>query len=103
MEHKRLCVGELAEVSAAGSAIGTSILWSWAFVSQILLVNILIAMMTETYEKVKRNADNEWRYKRVFLVDEFAGTCYDIPCPFSLPFILCDFALVYLTWLRRKS
>ena len=52
----------LSQVSAAGSTAGTCVLWTWAFCSQVLLVNILIAMMTETYEKVKKNADNEWRY-----------------------------------------
>ena len=41
----------LSQVSAAGSAVGTCVLWTWAFSSQVLLVNILISMMTETYEK----------------------------------------------------
>ena len=95
--------GELSEVSAAGSAIGTCVLWTWAFCSQVLLVNILIAMMTETYEKVKKNADNEWRYTRVFLVDEFAGTVYDIPSPLSMPFLLLDFARVLSAKLHRSA
>jgi ADP-ribose pyrophosphatase len=95
--------GELSDVSAAGSAVGTAVLWTWAFCSQILLVNILIAMMTETYEKVKKNADNEWRYTRVFLVDEFAGTVYDVPSPISMPFLLRDFGHVGLAMLRRSD
>ncbi len=53
-------------------------------------MNLLIAMMSETYEKIKQNADNEWKYSRVFVVDEFVSSVYWIPPPFSLPFLVVE-------------
>ena len=95
--------GELGDLSSSGGAMGTFILWSWSFVAQVLLINILIAMMTETYETVKRNADNEWRYSRVFVVDEFAGSVYDVPSPFSMPFLLYEFGAYFKARLRATA
>ena len=40
--------GELDGISRHGSAAGTALMWLYAFISEILLVNLLIAMMTET-------------------------------------------------------
>ena len=33
-------------------------------------------MMSETYEKIKENADNEWKYSRVYVVDEFVSSVF---------------------------
>lgn len=52
------------------------------------MVNLLIAMMTETYQNIKQNADDEWKFRRVFIVDEFMGTVFRCPAPFSLPLLL---------------
>ena len=47
-------------------------------------------MMSETYEKIKENADNEWKYSRVYVVDEFVSSVFWIPPPFSLPFLVAE-------------
>ena len=73
----------------AGGPIGTSLLWLYTFMVQIVLINLLIAMMTETYESVKENADNEWRFIRVSTVNEAAAAA-PIPPPLSLPFLLFE-------------
>ena len=41
----------------AAGYLGEVMLWFFALVSNVLLVNLLIAMMSETYTTVKENAD----------------------------------------------
>ncbi|KAL1527371.1 hypothetical protein AB1Y20_016041 [Prymnesium parvum] len=82
--------GELADVSEHGSWPGTALLWSYTFVSQVLMVNLLIAMMTETYQNIKQNADDEWKFRRVFIVDEFMGTVFHWPAPVSSPMLIAQ-------------
>mmetsp|Transcript_9943 Transcript_9943/g.28938 ORF Transcript_9943/g.28938 Transcript_9943/m.28938 type:complete len:1510 (+) Transcript_9943:1910-6439(+) len=82
--------GDLHAVGLAGGQLGPSLLWIFSFTTQVVLVNLLIAMMSETYEKIKENADNEWKYSRVFVVDEFVSSVYWIPPPVSLPFLVLE-------------
>ena len=58
---------------------GSVVIWAYNFFSQVLLVNLLIAMMSETYSRIKRNADDEWKFKRVAVVDEFASSGCVLP------------------------
>ena len=46
-------------------------------------------MMTETFERIKKNADEEWKFEKINIVDEFTGGS-DMPPPFSLPFLLTE-------------
>jgi len=82
--------GELHNVGVAGGWLGPMLLWTFSFLTQVVLVNLLIAMMSETYEKIKENADNEWKYSRVYVVDEFVSSVFWIPPPFSLPFLVAE-------------
>jgi hypothetical protein len=75
---------------SSGGQLGPCLLWIFSFTTQVVLVNLLIAMMSETYENIKQNADNEWKYSRVFVVDEFVSSVYWIPPPFSLPFLVVE-------------
>lgn len=84
--------GDLHSVGVAGGRLGPCLLWIFSFTTQVVLVNLLIAMMSETYENIKQNADNEWKYSRVFVVDEFVSSVYWIPPPFSLPFLVVEIA-----------
>ena len=94
--------GDLEAISLHGSFAGTSLLWIYAFTSQILLVNLLIAMMTETYQKIKKDAKNEYRFQRILIVDEFMGSVFHIPPPISLPILLYHLCGSFLTrWLPR--
>ena len=65
-------------------------LWVYAFTAQILLVNLLIAMMTETYTRIKKNASNEYQFQRILIVDEFMGSVFYMPPPFSMPFLMYE-------------
>ena len=76
--------GEVMELGISGGYAGSMLTWAYTFIVQIVLVNLLIAMMTDTYQKIQANADNEWKFTRVSIVDEFA-TAFYLPPPMSLP------------------
>lgn len=54
-----------------------------------MLVNLLIAMMSETYTKVQEFGEVEWRYFRLYIVEEFVRSHW-IPPPFSLPVLVYE-------------
>merc|ERR1712185_596033 len=74
---------------------GEATLWIFAMLSNVLLVNLLIAMMSETYQKIKRSADVEWKFGRVNSVLEAVERTHPMPPPFSAPLMLVRF----LQWL----
>jgi len=55
----------------------------YALIAQIMLVNLLIAMMGDSYSNVKENSGKEWKFSRYSLVSEFSNTSFDPP-PFNL-------------------
>ena len=80
--------------------------WTYAFISEVLLVNLLIAMMTETYDKISKNKDDEYQFQRILIVDEFMGSVYPLPPPLSLPTLLRHLARALPAWaahLRRPD
>ena len=71
--------------------LGESLLWIFAMVSNVLLVNLLIAMMSETYQKIKDKADVEWKFGRVSAVLEAIERTHPVPPPFSAVLLLFRF------------
>ena len=69
-------------------AMGETALWFYAMISNVLLVNLLIAMMSDTYQKIKDNADIEWKFSRVSSILEAIERTHPVPPPFSFPLIL---------------
>ena len=65
----------------------------------ILFLNMLIAMLTETYVKVINNAETEWKYARSVIVQKYVGTH-----PFLFPFnlILYPLFLLYHITIKRR-
>eukprot|EP00116_Pleurobrachia_bachei_P005618 sb/3465880/ len=69
------------------------VLWgSYILTAMILFLNMLIAMLTETYVSVINNAETEWKFARSVVVVKYTGTH-----PFIFPFnlILYPVFLVY--------
>ncbi|KOO31412.1 transient receptor potential cation channel subfamily m member 2 [Chrysochromulina tobinii] len=86
-------LGELniERVDQTSGKLGLSVLWVYALISNVLLVNLLIAMMGDTYGRVKEAADVEWKFGRVSAVLEFIERAYAVPPPFSLPLLAYRF------------
>jgi len=64
------------------SYFGVALLAIYAFTSQIILVNLLIAMMGNTYEEVKGHSDKEWQYNRYIILYECKAIS-PVPPPFN--------------------
>jgi len=85
------------------------VLWVYTFVAQVLLVNLLIAMMSETYQTKKEGGFNEYLFQRIEIVDEFMGSVFFVPPPFSMPYLACKLLgglpgwVKYLCYLRADA
>ncbi|EOD04356.1 hypothetical protein EMIHUDRAFT_107737 [Emiliania huxleyi CCMP1516] len=89
--------GDLHTISVAGGWLGPMLLWSFSFLTQapggpcIVMVNSMVAAMIDMLMGgMKEEANNEWKYSRVYVVDEFVSSVYWIPPPFSLPFLVAE-------------
>jgi len=68
-----------------GTHIGVIMLSLFALIVQVMLVNLLIAMMGDTYGAVKENSDKEWKFYRYSLVTDYVSSS-PYPPPFNLIF-----------------
>ena len=82
---------DLQWTSDYSGLVGQVTLWIYVLVSNVLLVNLLIAMMSDTYQEIKENADIEWKFSRVSSILEAIERTYPVPPPFSFPFLLARF------------
>ena len=81
-------VGEnsLEAVEEASPLVGIALLWIYIIIAQVLLVNLLIAMMSCTFAKVEAIAQQEYTFgcMRTFMETR---NLFVVPPPFSLPFL----------------
>ena len=63
-------------------------IWVYAFVATVVLVNLLIAQMSSTYERVKENSAEYWEFSRVDLVKEYKDNKDAAPPPLNLLYYL---------------
>jgi len=61
------------------TALGTALLGIWGLLGQIVLANLLIAMINNTYAKVIDNADLEWKFYKLELMLENASSYRYLP------------------------
>ena len=93
---------DLETVEMTSGKLGQATLWIYTLISNVLLVNLLIAMMGDTYSRVKEEADIEWKFGRVGSVLEAIERTYACPPPFSLPFLGTRFVWWAICELCRK-
>ena len=94
--------GEIESMGKNGGITGSMVLWMFTFVMQIVFVNLLIAMMTNTFDRVRKNAAAEWRFRRVTIVDEFNAQS-SVPAPISLPVLAWELTAHVWKWLRGRN
>ena len=68
--------------------LGMVILWVSVFVMTVVLVNLLIAQMSSTYERLKEEKEEIWQAGRVKLIREYKDSFDPIPAPLNLLFIV---------------
>lgn len=66
------------------SAILANLLYMmFLVVGVILLINLMIALLSNTYEKVQNNALKEWSFKKAVTIKSYS-TCHPAPVPINL-------------------
>ena len=60
-------------------------MWIYVLLSSVVLVNLLVAMFSDTYTKVVEQAEKEFRYQRYQRMYSAQNVWDPIPPPFSLP------------------
>jgi len=75
--------------------LGLVLLIIYLFLMQIILINLLIAMMNNSYYRVQENIDREWGFRMEKLIYEYemAST---IPPPFSIIQIILEIFFYFL-------
>ena len=80
--------GARYDVLEAGTTIAVIVpilLWVYTFVATVILVNLLIAQMSSTYEEVKEDSCNIWRADRVHsVVSEYKDNREVLPPPLNI-------------------
>jgi len=61
-----------------------SLMWVYQFIIGVLLVNLLIAMMSDTYARVMEKGRERWTFERAGLIAEFKDTKPPFPPPFNV-------------------
>ena len=62
---------------------GVALLGAYVVLSQILLANLLIAIMTDSYSDIRENSDIEWKFNRFAFLDQYSTT-HILPPPFNI-------------------
>jgi len=84
-------LGAIEQLDQWSPFFGQTMLWLYVLVSNVLLVNLLIAMMSDSYSEIKENADVEWKFNRMNTVIEAVERIHPLPPPLSLPLLLHKF------------
>ena len=68
--------------------MGVPALQLYTLITNVALLNLLIAMFTETYARIKSNAEVEYGYNRYLRIFELQNVVTAVPPPFNLPIIM---------------
>ena len=60
------------------------LLWVYQFVAAIILINLLIAQMADTYGRVTADGLVRWQFERAALISEYKDTKPPLPPPLNL-------------------
>ena len=71
----------------------SAMLWLYMLLSSVGLVNLLVAMFADTYNKISEEAENEYVFLRCTRLFEFKDSVLPLPPVLNLPIILRDIAI----------
>lgn len=66
--------------------------------SAVLLLNMLIAMLTTTFERIQHQSDVEWKFARALMFRGYMGG-QSYPAPFNL---LCHMTIIIFSRIFRS-
>lgn len=82
----------------SAEALGKTLFALYMVVVFILLINLLIAMLSSTYNRISSNADLEWKYARAMLIRSYQEAPI-VPAPLNLISEPLGFLLRRIGWL----
>ena len=68
--------------------LAPTLLWVYMLIATIVLVNLLIAQMSRTYEDVMQDSKIRWQYARAEIILEFKDSKAPLPPPFNTCWML---------------
>jgi len=77
------------------NSFGLILLVIYLFFMQILLINVLIAMMNDSYSRVQENVDKEWGFSMEKLIYEYEQASI-LPPPFSIIQLIREVFFFYI-------
>lgn len=78
---------------------------SFHVVNITILLNMLIAMMTRSYETILKHSDTEWKFARSKLYMEFIREGQNLPAPFNIipmPSLILSFFKKFILCFYKK-
>jgi len=70
------------------SVLGPALLWIFSFMSTVVLVNLLIAMMADTFQKIEAEGLKQWQFHRIQIILEYKDERESLPPPFNVWILL---------------
>jgi hypothetical protein len=67
---------------------GAPLMWIYTLIATVVLVNLLVAMFSDTYSRIKENSETEYCHLRYVFVFSYRYLTDPIPPPLNLPFSL---------------
>ncbi|KXJ08256.1 Transient receptor potential cation channel subfamily M member 3, partial [Exaiptasia diaphana] len=86
--------GDFGAVSPTGKQISPLLLALFMLLANVLLLNLLIAIFSYTFELIQEDSDKVWKFQRYDLVQEY----HSRPI-FSPPLILIGHLFVFIRWI----
>ena len=80
--------GLLVEQLEPTTTLTPILLWIYQFVAAIILINLLIAQMADTYSRVTADGLVRWQFERAALIAEYKDTKPPLPPPANLLCVL---------------
>ena len=76
--------------SHTGNFVSAFIIITYALFANVLLVNLLVAMMADTYGKIKGGSEREYIYARYNIIFTHMHVSAHVPPPLNFPLIICS-------------
>ncbi|KAL9974194.1 hypothetical protein ACROYT_G011206 [Oculina patagonica] len=87
---------EYAEVHPTAKWLSPALLAGYMLFTNVLLLNLLIAIFSYTFERVQESSDKVWKFQRYELIAEYHGRPLFLP-----PLIFVSHVLIFVRWIWR--
>ncbi|KAJ7389833.1 Transient receptor putative cation channel sub M member 2 [Desmophyllum pertusum] len=87
---------DYGEVHPTAKWLSPALLAGYMLFTNVLLLNLLIAIFSYTFERVQEDSDKVWKFQRYELIAEYHGRPLFLP-----PLIFISHVLIFVRWIWR--